>query len=411
MNIITFTKQGMFMKYITKLFYLCILSLNLYAQTPFTQSLTDGIFSGQITSIYMQQQFENAQDERSYATALGGKLKYETAPFEGFNAGAAFYTSQDIGFATGDASKGEHNSELSSTQGNYTQLAEAYINYSYEAFNIRAGRQVIDTPFADSDPIRMIPNSFEAYIASYKADDFTFMGGKILNWQGYDAGLEKGFIPVGKDGAWFGLAGFANNSFDASLWFYNISDKADIVYTDAGVSTSISDDIALHVSAQYINEQELAQSTINAQIYGALARVDFYRFSILMAYNKALCDKDTSSFSGFGGGALYTSMDTMILDNIATQRNSEAYTTTLLYSYKNFKFLYAFGDFLGEKNNMGEKANIIEQNIGFEYNINNDFQFYAIYAKDSDKIDPNNTQTNWDRIQLNLTYNFQGKKR
>ena len=189
------------MKLIIKILSITLLSLNLFGQDQLSDSLSNGVLSGQIDSTYIQKQFVNAKDNNNYATAFGGKLKYETAPFEGLNAAAAFYTSQDINFATGDSAKGAQNSELSSAKGDYTQLAEAYINYDYLGLNLRAGRQVIDTPLADSDSIRIIQNSFEAYIATYKKNEITFMAGKLVNWQGYDAGLEKGFTPVGKDGA------------------------------------------------------------------------------------------------------------------------------------------------------------------------------------------------------------------
>ena len=399
------------MKAFVNVLLFSLFSLNLFAQTQLSESVTNGFFSVEIASTYIQKQLDNAHSENNYATALGGQFKYETAPFEGFNAVGAFYISQDINFATGEVSNTKQNSELSSTKGNYTELAEAYINYNYKDINLRTGRQVIDTPFANSDPIRMVKNTFEATIATYKSDEFTLVAGKILNWQGYDAGLEKGFTPVGKSGAWLGSVGFSSESIDASIWLYEISDLADIFYTDAGVHLHVSDDSVLHVRAQYISQQELSKSTINAQIYGVLSRLELYGLSINLAYNKAKCDKGKSSFSGFGGGTLYTSMDTMILDNISAQRQSEAFSTALSYDFKNFKLFYALGEFVGKKNYLGEKADIIEQNIGFEYNINNDFQFSAIYVKESDKIDPKNVQNNSNRAQINLTYSFKGKNK
>ncbi len=411
MNIITKIKEGLIVKLIAKVFLICAYTLNISAQTQLIDIFKDGVVSGQIDSTYIQQNFQNATDTNNYATALGGKLKYETASFEGFNAAVAFYTSQDINFATGDRSKVKQNSELSSDKGSYTQAAEAYINYGYEGFNLRAGRQVIDTPLADSDSIRIIQNTFEAYIATYTNDALTFQAGKLVSWQGYDAGLENGFTPVGKQGAWLGSASFSNNLFDASAWFYNVTDFSNLFYTDAGTHIHVNNDVLLHVRAQYINEQELKQSTINAQLYGVKSTVEFEGFAISAAYNKALVGKDKTSFSGFGGGALYTNMDTMILKEIATDRDAEAFVGGISYTYDNIKLIYAYGDFHGSANSLGEKADIIEQNIGFEYNVNNDLKLSAIYAKDIDKIDPNNTQTNWDRVQINIAYNFGGKSK
>ena len=104
-------------------------------------------------------------------------------------------------------------------------------------------------------------------------------------------------------------------------------------------------------------------------------------------------------------------MDTMILDNIVQGRDAEAFVGGIRYNYDNLKLIYAFGDFHGDVDTNRKTVDIIEQNIGFEYNINNYFQLSAIYVKDSDKTDPNNTQTNWDRVQVNLTYNFKVNNR
>ncbi|MCD4668001.1 MAG: hypothetical protein K8R44_05370, partial [Sulfurimonas sp.] len=120
--------------------------------------------SGEVSSIYSNYNNDNATD--TYATAVGTQLKYELAEFKGFNAGVALSLSRDINAWSGDKLK--HNSELSSEDGSYAQLSEAYINYKYENFNFRAGRQLIDTPLADSDDVRMIPNTFEAYILNYE---------------------------------------------------------------------------------------------------------------------------------------------------------------------------------------------------------------------------------------------------
>ncbi len=130
----------------------------------------DARVSGQIRMMYAGYEQKEQNVNNNYATALGGKLKYELAELQGFNAGAAVYISHDLDFATGEGTR--HNSELSSDDGSYTQLAEAYVNYKYKSFNIRAGRQILDTPLADSDDIRMISNTLEAYVLSYADGDF-----------------------------------------------------------------------------------------------------------------------------------------------------------------------------------------------------------------------------------------------
>ncbi|MDD2356571.1 MAG: hypothetical protein PHX13_01500 [Thiovulaceae bacterium] len=370
------------------------------------QMFADGKISGQIRSVYAGYDYTTSQTKDTYATALGGQLKYELAELDGFNAAAAFYTAQDINFATGDRSKGEQNNEFSSSKGNYTNLAEAYVNYKNNGFNFRGGRQVIDTPLANSDDIRIIQNTFDAYIATYEQAGFTFTAGNLQKWQGYDAGLDNGWQNTGINGTWIGSISFSNDILDASVWYYNISEFSNIFYTDGSLHYNLNKDIFLHVSAQYISENELNDSTINADIYGVMAEIVLHGFGISMAYDYASVASGKQTFSGFGGGALYTNMDTMILNNIASDRDADSIVGNMSYKIHDFKIWYAYGNFKGNKNSLNQKAHIVEQNIGFEYNVINNFKFSSIYVVNNDKENPNNSQTNWNRLQFMATYNF-----
>ncbi len=52
---------------------------------------------------------------------------------------------------------------LGSNGQSYSILGESYLKFQYGNSSIKAGRQIIDTPYADSDDIGMVPNSFEGY--------------------------------------------------------------------------------------------------------------------------------------------------------------------------------------------------------------------------------------------------------
>ena len=93
----------------------------------FKRMFEDGKVSGQVRVVYAGYNEEKLNTPDTYASAIGGIVKYELAQYMGFNAGVAMYTSHDIGMISG---KGENrNDELSSSQGAYTQLGESYLNY------------------------------------------------------------------------------------------------------------------------------------------------------------------------------------------------------------------------------------------------------------------------------------------
>ncbi|QOY52431.1 OprD family outer membrane porin [Candidatus Sulfurimonas baltica] len=362
--------------------------------------VSDGKVSGQFKSMYAGY-FREGDNPNEYATAIGGMLKYELAEYNGFNAAAAFTTSQDLDFATGEDTK--HNTELSSDTQEYTELTEAYINYRNGNLNLRAGLQVINTPLADSDNIRMVQNTFEAYIATYYVDNFEFFAGHLMKWQGVDAGLKHGeWVNVGSKGAY--VSGITY-TYDVQInaWYYNFIDLTNAVYLDIAYTFDITKDFSIDTAAQYLNESEIGVSNAEAEIYGALAGFSVYNIGFELAYNISNKKVGKHSHSGNGGGTLFTSMDTMILDEIADDREARAILASVSREWNLLNFLYAYGDFKGKENSLGEKAHIVEHNIGCEYEWKEDFFLGAIYVIQEDKEDSSN---DWSRLQLMVAYNF-----
>jgi len=370
----------------------------------FKKMFSEGKVTGQIRAIYAAYEQKKSAQVDTYATALGGGLKYELASLYGFNGAVAFKTSQDLGFATGDGEK--QNPELSSSKGNYTELSEAYINYKYKDFNLRMGRQVLDTPLADSDDIRMVSNSFDAYIATYDFDNFSFMAGNIQKWQGFDAGLDDGWIDAGEDGTNFGGVSYDNEMIEFSLWYYNITKGTNAFYSDVGLNYDFNKNFSIHGGVQYLNESELNNSGYEAEIYGGMVEFVAYDLGFNFAYNRANKKTDKQSFSGTGGGTIFTSMDTMIIDEITQDRDVSAMVGGLSYGIGDLNMLYAYGDFVGDKNSAGDKAHIAEQDIGFEYNVNDGFIVAAIYVIQEDKESSQDSEDDWNRMQIMVNYNF-----
>ena len=379
----------------------------------FKQMFTEGKVTGQLRAMYAGYSQKKAGVVDTYATAIGGMLKYELASLHGFNAGVAITTSQDIGFATGDGDR--RNGELSSDKGDYSELSEAYINYKNGGFNFRVGRQMFDTPLADSDDIRMVPNTFEAYFATYEIANFTFTAAVVQKWQGADAvlgysngvRLDSNWVTVGDGGT--SMAGITySDAIEFNAWYYDIPKQQNAnkaTYIDIG-SHSGEGDTTLHFAAQYLQESEEKNSGVEADVYGALVEFVTYGVGLNLAYNKSKRHEGKRTFSGIGGGSLYTSMDTMILDEIAQDREAQAIVAGIEYGVDNWNFLYAYGDFKGEEDSAGDKAHIVEQNLAVEYNVNDEFVLAAIYVKEEDKENEIKTENDWDRFQVMVKYDF-----
>ncbi len=369
----------------------------------------DGEFNGQFITMYAgYNAASNAigSNQNAYSTSNGGKIKYALAKLDGFNAAVALYASRDIFALSGDINQGHQNYELSSSSGKYTSLAEAYINYNNGNFNLRAGRQVLQNPLVDNDPIRIIQDTYEAYILTYLYGDLTFTAGNVEKWQGYDAGLINHFITVGQNGLWLGGVEFSNKNIDSSLWIYNILDMTNATYTDVSYHVNLTPNLFLQVSAQYINEQEIKNSGISANVYGSMMELIYHRFNIFAAYNASIVPRHKQSFSAFGGGPLYTSMDTMIIDNIAVDRDAQAFVISPSYTYKNLSFIYAYGRFTGNANSQGAKANTIEQDARVQYKPNDKLTLALMTAVYNDVQNPSKSGNHWKRLEGYIEYNF-----
>ena len=381
----------------------------------FKQMFRNGEISGQVRSMYAAYKQKSPSETDTYATALGGMFKYELANFNGFNAAIAVTGSQDLSFATGDTLESRHNDELSSLKGNYIAMSEAYINYTDGSLNIRLGRQMIDTPLADTDDSRMIPNTFEAYMLTYEMDNIVFTLGNVQKWQGAGAGLGYNDAGVKLNDNWIDTEGSGTsmiglsylNALKFRAWYYDIQksiNASKASYFELGYHKK--GDIALHGAIQYLHESEAKNSGVQADIYGALVELIIHNAGVNIAYNKSKKHQGKRSFSGIGGGSLYTSMDTMLLDEIAQDRDASSLVAGFEYEIEKFKVIYAYGDFVGEADSLGNSVHIVEQNLGLEYTMEESFSLAAIYVKEEDKQSVAQTANDWDRFQLMIAYNF-----
>ncbi len=376
----------------------------------FNNMFKNATVTGQIRFMNSAYHIKNAQD--IYATAIGGQLVYELAEYNGISAGVGFVTSKEIGFLSGNDLK--YNPELSSSEGHYTEMSKAFINYKYKDLNIRAGRQLIDTPLADSDDIRMVPNTFEAYILNYKLNNFNFMGGNLQQWHGTDAGLTD-WLDTGKDGTWFGGITYSDNLINAALWYYDFSTSLESgvganqsIYFEFGLNHKFNETVFAHIDVQYLNQNESKNSGIESNIYGAFAEIVAFDLGFNIAYNKASKQSNKTSFSGYGGGTLYTNMDNMILDNITNDRDAEAYVVGLSYEINKYKFLYAYAHFLGKRDSANIKEHIVEQNMGVEYNFNKNIALSFLYLLDDNQesVTSSSGINDQDNLRILITYNF-----
>ena len=373
----------------------------------------NGDLSGQIRLGYMGNNAEQISVKDTYATAIGGQLKYETAPLNGINLGGAIYTSHAIRSLSGDNDK--YDDFLASSEKSYTELAEGYINYKVDSFNFRAGRQLIDTPLADSDDIAMTPHTFEAYVASYEIEDLslTFIGANVQRWQGVDSDYENETLnswqDTGVDGTWMAAALYNNSAIETGVWYYDVTKNAKAVYADITGTIAVNDDVNIALGAQYLTENESSQSQIDGTIAGVMAEASFFGITTMLAYDKVSVDDSKQIFEGFGGGSSYTNMINSTAGTLhdGTYGDGSSYVASVGYNLFDVDMSVAYGEFKADAIGAGSKAHISELDIALSHIYNDgEADVTVLYTNGADKESVSKTEYDYSSLQVTLNYNF-----
>lgn len=381
--------------------------------TTLADALANGRVSGQIRAgnIYVNPELTGHPTLNS--TAIGGVLKYESDKLYGFQMGVAFYTTHAIDALTNEGDDGQMNDELFGENGNYTLLAEAYVNYKYGNLQLRIGRQLIDTPYADSDDIRMTPNTFEALLATYSYEDFIFWGGYLTHWQGPDAG-SYAFGDFTEDGDAVALLAttYAVDNLEASLWYYYAEHIAHIFYGDIA-SNYMLGAFKLTGALQVASQSEIEQSGIDASLYGAKAGVEYAGFTLGFAYNRLIVDETKEYFGGFGGGVGFINMFEMTAGVFTAQQSASGWKATLSYDFESFgidglSLTYDYGLFRGDREYEAREHNLI---LAYEPLQSWDIEFVYDCIDDREQNlaqDSLGTQIDYslDRVLVRANYNF-----
>jgi len=403
------SREGIVMK---KTLLVGIAAVTALSGADIDEALKTGKVSGQIRAAYVNQ--NNALGTDTYATSLGGQFKYETGTWNNINLGIAAYISQKLPFATGNNEKA-NNDLFADNAASYVYLGEAYADYTRNDFSLRIGRQKIDTPLADTDDIRMHPNTFEAAIATYKGfEGSTLVGGVVKRFAGYDSDndISKFKKLDGLDSHGAAVVGITNESIENLAlqgWYYGIDNIANVLYADATYAKELSETSGIEITAQYGQFNELQNSTIDGNVYGVGVSFNIDMLRVGAAYNKVSSGSGKAIANGFGGGPYFTSMEETTVDGLedakAYQFNAELDMSDA--GIEGAKLAVLYGKFKGKTE--GSDARVSEFDVVLAYDINENVSADMSYATIDDKnknTGDSGTDGGYDRFLLRLTYNF-----
>jgi|GEM_PF-429054 len=366
----------------------------------------------------------NAPKEQKHATAFGGEFGFNTASFYDFSFHLAAYTSQGINSLNPSTNK--RNEDFFDVNGkSFIYIAEASLDYNSEFFQTRLGRVRVDTPYANSDDIRMAPNTFEGawinidYTSTLKTQLMYFD-----KWAGYDSQneesdeLQNEFKKLIDDNS-FGMLGasltyeYAKNS-ELSFWYNYIDSMAVIAYAEVvGIYFIDGEDFHIDYGLQASNIQELDDSNVDGNVLGAMAIMHYNGAFFGGAYNISYSDAYKYITDGFGGGPYYTSLDEATLAAIsegaatsgksAKGNNAQAFRVGGGYEFENLGLgldglvvELVYGEF------SNDHGKITEKDVILTYEISERLYAEAVYTDYRSSCN-NNT---FDRALVRVDYNF-----
>ena len=274
--------------------------------------------SGQLRFAYSNTEEGSGQNVDS--AAIGGRLGYVSPVWKGISVGATGYSSNVIGSLDDDAlflnSKGGPNGQ------GYSIAGELWLQAEFADTAIKIGRQAIDTPFADTDDIGMIPNTFEGVVISNHSLANTTITAMHLNKAaGVDAAVPEKFTHLSDTGEAVNALGFVYESdkWQAQLWQYEQKNQAgnatDISYLEAGMSPIENLELALQYTTQNYDAGGKGKA------WGATAAYTVSDFTLSADYNKVSgANGVQGAVGGVGGGPFFTSAEQNTIDDVANIR-------------------------------------------------------------------------------------------
>ena len=365
--------------------------------------------------------FKEENSPRNNAYALGGHYHFDSKRWNGIEIGLSAYTVLNLGINQNPLTL---NPDFFDDKGrSFIQLSEAYLDGKWGNTELKLGRQTLDTPHADSDDIRMMPNYFEAYtLSNSDINALSLSVGFIRKMAGWENGIDsKRFVDVGEtlgsdnsDGIYYATASYEGiENLSLSLWYYHYSDIANVWYAEAGYEVAFSETRSLTLGLQYDSSSDTGASLLgeqDANTYGISIEYtdETLGFHLLGAYNR---DNGNTGATGLslGGGPFFTSMEDQTLDAIGAE--GEAWLLAGGYHFEKLGIAgldagIAYGDFESKNRTLYDSH---ELDLLLEYAVDETLTLTLAYASvsfDAGRDEENAPLQEYDQFRVIGNYNF-----
>lgn len=295
-----------FRKSISGLLISTLLSSISYADEA-SKNADEGSFFGNLRVGYITAEGDSGNSEIS--SAFGGKLGYTSTSWHGLSAGGTLYATQKL--------FNDDNGDFFSSNGeSYAILGEAFAKAQFGQTELKAGRFEFDSPHADTDDIRMVPNTFSgAMISNTDISDTTLYAVYLKEWSGVDSEIPEDFTDLnGDDGIFaFGAEYEGIENLALQAWLYQGNDFAQLAYAEATYELG---DLALGAQLASQTDKTSNKSGPDGDVFGVMASYNLSDFTLTAAYNGV----SGVVTNGFGGGPFFTSSADHTIADVEDQK-------------------------------------------------------------------------------------------
>jgi len=361
----------------------------------------------------------NPKDTKN-ALSLGGEFGFNTASYYDFSLHVSAFVSQKVP-ALNPSAKNINGDFFDVNSASFVYLGEASLDYNSEMFQTKIGRVRVDTPYANSDDVRMAPNTFQGawanieYTPTLKTQLLYFD-----KWAGSDSQDEATSASqndfknlVAQEN--FGMFGasltyeYAQNS-QMSFWYNYIDGMAAIAYAEIVGIYFVNDDFHMDYGVQFSDISELDNSNVDGDVLGAMAIMHYKGAFFGGAYNASYSDKGEAVTDGFGGGPYYTSLDEATISAISESaaslgtsqtNNAEAFRIGAGYEFDNnalkgLVFELVYGELYTQN------VKIKEKDVVLTYDITDKWYGEFIYTN----YDSSYNHDTFNRALVRIDYSF-----
>lgn len=290
------------------------------------QSFLDALAGTQVVANprigWIQQDSEVDRDiDTSTATAVGGLFGLQTMSYRDFNFRLVFYTSQKVGFLMPPDPAKANPDYLTNDGNSYAYIGEVELMYAVDNFFISAGNFIFNSPYADTDDLRMTPNTYQGAVSQLRLDmGLEFQLYFLSRWSGWDSANDTQSLDQYKrmgadpDNPSFGVVGgmgqynFTDDD-NVQLWYYYGDYYASIFYLESDITVDFSKAYSMEFGFQASDWRAQKNSDLQGNYVGAMATANYEFASLQAAFNYGWMDGQNYITDGWGGGPYFSSLD------------------------------------------------------------------------------------------------------